>query len=154
MRSFADVCLYEQEVKSIHAEMQAAERRYRSVKEARHEKVNQMAKISAELQNIRDLAKECRCKLRNAESTSAEDNETLCQELNSLSIKERQVYERFKQSSKECRMMVHDDMDVLPTWRELRDKYAKAQDQLKACRELKAQSLQATLSGEGQHNRR
>jgi hypothetical protein len=152
MRSFADVCLYEQEIKTMHAEMQAAERRYHSVKTARHEKFFQMAKISAELQNIRDLLYECRCKLRNAANTSAEDNENLCQELNSLSIKERQVCQSYEQISKEFRMIIHDDMDVLPTWLELQEKFAKAQDRLKACRELEAQSFQATLSGEGRGN--
>jgi hypothetical protein len=151
MRSFADVCHYEQELKTIHAEMQAAERRYRSVKTARHEKNFQMTKIYAELKNIQGLLYECRCKLRNAD-ISAEDNENLRREFNSLSIKEGQVCQRFEQSLKECNMILHDDMDVLPTWLKLQDKYEKAQDQLKACRELEAQSLQATLSGEGQHN--
>ena len=74
--------------------MQAAERRYRSIKSARHEKVNQMAKISAELKHIRGLVYECRYKLRNAEKPSADDNETLREEFNSLSIKEKRVSSR------------------------------------------------------------
>ncbi len=40
-------------------------------------------------------------------------------------------------------------MNVLPSWIDLKIKYSKAQDKLNACRELEAQSLQATISGEG-----
>jgi hypothetical protein len=149
MRSFADVCLYEQQLKAAHAEMQAAERRYRSVKTARDQQVKEFAKIYAELKNIQDLVCECRCKLRNAKNTSAEDNEILRQEFNSLSNKERQVSQSFEQIYKECNMILHDDMNVLPTWIDLKIKYSKAQDKLNTCRELEAQSLQATISGEG-----
>jgi hypothetical protein len=132
--------------------MQAAERRYRRVKSARHEKVNQMNKIYAELKNIRDLVYECRCRLRNAVNNSAEVNETLRQEFNSLSIKERQVSQSFKQIYKECNMICHNDMNVVPTWIDLKFKYSKAQNKLKACREREEQSLKATISCEGQHN--
>ncbi len=148
MRSFADVCLYEQQLKIIHAEMQAAERRYRSVKTARDELVKEMSKIYAELKNIRDLVCKCRCKLRNDENNSAEDNEKLCQEFNSLSIKERQVFQSFEQICKECNMILHDETNAFPTWTDLKIKYSKAQEKLNACRELEAQSLQAAISGE------
>jgi hypothetical protein len=121
MSSFADVCLCEQESKTIHAEMQEAERRYRT---ARHEKVNQMTKLLAEVNHIRDLFSECSDKFRNAENTSVENKETLRQELNSLSIKKRQLSQNFEQIYKECNMILHDDMDFLPTWLELRHKHA------------------------------
>ncbi len=148
IRNFADVYFYEQKLKTIQSEMQAAERRYHSVNLARDEKVNRMTKILAEVREIRDLVHKCRCKLRKAENNSAEDTENLCQEFNSLSIKEMQLSQSLGQVFKECHMILHDDMNVLPTWLELQDKYSEAQDQLKACRELEAQSLQATLSGE------
>ncbi len=132
--------------------MQAAERRYRSVKTSRDEHVKEMAKIYAELKNIRNLVCECRRKLRDAENTCTEDNEYLRQELNILSIKERQVSQSFEQICKECNMILQDDMKVLPTWIDLKRKYSKAQDKLNACRELEAQSLQAAISGEQQVN--
>jgi hypothetical protein len=74
-----------------------------------------MTKQLAEVNAIRDLVHKCSCRLRTAENNSADENENLRQELNSLSIKKGQLSQSLEQIFKECDMILHDDMDVLPT---------------------------------------
>ncbi len=147
LSAFPDICYYEQQLKTAHAEMKAAERRFHSVQLARDEKKSEMIKVFFKVKDIGHLADECSCKLRNSESANAEYLEELRQELNGLRIKEKHLSKSLAQKNEECEKLFHEDLNVLPMTMDLRCKYFKARDQLVACRELEAQSFKATISG-------
>jgi hypothetical protein len=143
MIMFPDVSYYEQKLKILETETQAAHRRFRSVQKARADNADQMLGIFLKLIETEEMADECSCKIENSQTDDLE------QELDGLNCKIRQLAAMLAQGFDQDEKLSGNDLNFMPVLTDLREKCSETREQLKVSRERKEEqmSFRGTVSG-------
>ena len=147
---FSDVSYYEQQLKNINSEIQAAERRKDSMRKATKENLSQMHSVHLELLKTKNIVDECYSKVKKARNDGKENIQELEQELEGHRGKETQLAQKLEQTFDVASKLSDKDLDVLPLLTELEQKKAETRNLLTVSRQLEEQeqfSFHATISG-------
>uniref|UniRef100_A0A7S0QM72 Uncharacterized protein n=1 Tax=Cryptomonas curvata TaxID=233186 RepID=A0A7S0QM72_9CRYP len=140
MSVMEDVSFYEQKLKILETETQAAHRRFCSIQRARRENSHQTRSVILELMETQKLKFEC------SRKTVKSPTDELQQELNCLDSKERLLAAMLEQCFQEDKNLSGDDLSFAPLLTDLRKKCSETMDQLEVSRERKAQEQNQQMS--------